>query len=238
MESSQISIVYDYSEQSHVLLGDFKNTHAKFREEVLHPAEYAHFNSRLYTGPGWLVEKVRVDDLINSLKNYNLNFAESKFDKEIRTLKRKENWRKASKRRSGRKTARQPVVTHTQPQPTIVDTPPQRPLPPPEEVDKPSQPMAVDTPSQPVVDYAEWFHTTIYQEYLSLNHNDTFIHRSVVKKILNYVERHGAPRKPLGINIFFTVEERVLVNRSMARLRQLGFTVLNKGIGNYCVTRP
>ena len=244
-----ISIVYDYSEQSHVLLGDFKDEHIKFREEVLRPAEYAHFNSRLYTGPGWIVDKVHLDDLVNALKSYNLPFAETTFDKEIRTTKRKENWRKASQRR-GRKATSRPVSTpspwsssppkewlnvpslsvdtHPQPAPMVVDTPSQ------------PAPMVVDAPPQPV-DHTQWAQETIDKEYRSIDRSKvTFIHQAVVEKIRNYIEHNGLFQQQYGVNIIFTFEERLLVDKSMERLRELGFTVLIEGVegvGNYFVTK-
>ena len=98
-----VSIIRNYSLQSHILVGDFKDEHAQFREQILRPAEYAHFHSRLYTGPGWTIKKEHLQELADALKRFNISFAEEVFDDNIRKEKNREKWRTAYRKRQAKK---------------------------------------------------------------------------------------------------------------------------------------
>jgi len=94
-----VKIVKDYTRESHVLVGDFKNKYENFRVEYLRKADFAHYNSKLLTGPGWTICKKNIHDVISALEKYNINFEEEIFDQN----KRKEHNRLQNKRRYQKK---------------------------------------------------------------------------------------------------------------------------------------
>ena len=100
-----VNIIRDYSSQSHILVGDFKEEYAQFREQILRPAEYAHFHSRLYTGPGWTIKKEHLQELADALTRFDIPFAEEVFNNNIRKEKNKEKWRTAYRKRQAKKKA-------------------------------------------------------------------------------------------------------------------------------------
>lgn len=77
-------IVKNYSDNSHVLLGDFKDRFEQFRLDVLRPGKAYHFNGRLLTGPGWVVGKESLEELKASLSGASITFDEVTFDPEQR----------------------------------------------------------------------------------------------------------------------------------------------------------
>lgn len=93
------TIFLDYTPNSHILTGPFKDEYAKFREEYLRPALFAHYNSRLLTGPGWTIEKNALPQLEDALRRNEIVFETTNFDPEIRKIKNREKWRRAYQKR-------------------------------------------------------------------------------------------------------------------------------------------
>jgi len=93
-------IVKNYSDNSHVLLGDFKDRFEQFRLDVLRPSKAYHFNGRLLTGPGWVVGKESLEELKASLAAASITFDEVTFDPE----QRKNHIREYQRKRYAKKT--------------------------------------------------------------------------------------------------------------------------------------
>ena len=92
-------IVLDYTKNSHVLLGDFKEKFKFFRIHILSPAEWAHFHGRLLTGAGWVIQKDSITKLI-----VELNLAEITFDKVTFDQKYREDYKRKYRQKRKRKT--------------------------------------------------------------------------------------------------------------------------------------
>ena len=86
-------IVLNYTERSHVLLGDFKDRFKFFRIEMLRSAEWAHFNGQLLIGVGWVIRQDSIEWLKIELNHSGITFDEVTFDQK----RRKDHIRKLRK---------------------------------------------------------------------------------------------------------------------------------------------
>jgi hypothetical protein len=97
------TIYLNYSENSHALVGDFKEKYAECRTENFSRNPVINYNSKLYVGCGWTLRKEKLDWLKDILRKYEIEFEEKNFDPAIRKEKIKERRRAAYKKRTEKK---------------------------------------------------------------------------------------------------------------------------------------
>ncbi len=95
----KVIIHLNYTGISHVLTGDFKTKLEQFRLDFLSPNDWIHFNSRLYTGAGWIFSHDKLTDVENALKDAQLEYEIHDFNPTIRVESRKEYERNRTKKR-------------------------------------------------------------------------------------------------------------------------------------------
>lgn len=66
------TIYLDYSNRSHVLVGDFKDEFSVFREKVLTPSKDFIYNPKLKVGKGWLIDKEKYSELLSALLEHKI----------------------------------------------------------------------------------------------------------------------------------------------------------------------
>jgi len=79
----------NYSERSHVLVGDFQETYKSFREEVLSASKSYTYNPRLKVGCGWLINKESYSVLCEKLTERDVLYTEAETTPELRAKQKK-----------------------------------------------------------------------------------------------------------------------------------------------------